>query len=172
MKKFLSALSVMLLVCTLASAQSINKRYSSTMNAEGTIHFLRPYRLKKCDAMNGFEFDITYLSSEDSVTVNCTLEVKDPEKVSEMHLISGSKRLKGQSLKTFFCDVTKDGFNIRLSSRYKLSEWASLYASTEPIVFEFLVDDGTYRRATYKGSQWKTERENVTRIIKTINYKL
>jgi len=159
-----------LAVSLMCTARSIEKRYSSYISEKGTIYFFRPKKLAKNTNIGKFNFDMTYVSHKDSVIVNCSVNIKNSEKVSHLELKSGDKTIPGDAVYIIFRNVIKNGYVVRVSSRFLLKDIEECFSNSNPLIFHIMSTDGQEYEATYTSSQWKEESEQVTRILNSINY--
>lgn len=157
-------------VSLMSTARSIEKRYSSYLSEKGTINFFRPQKLKNNTNMGKFKFDMTYISHKDSVIVNCTLNVMSGELISNLELKNGEKKKSGENVFVIFRNVIKDGFQVRVSSRFLFTDIQECFNNQTPLVFCFQMKDGTTCTASYTPSQWKKERQQVSRILSSLNF--
>ena len=159
-----------LTIALTCSAQSIEKRYRSYLSERGTINFFRPKKLDVKANVDKFIFDMTYVSRQDSIIINSSLSIKDEGVLSQFKLKSGEKEIPGEAVTMLYRDVTKQGYTIRISSRFLIKDIEECFSSNSPLIFTIVLTDGTVCTATYKPSQWKQERLQVTRILQSINF--
>lgn len=159
-----------ILVCVLCDGQSIEKRYSSHLTENGTIHFFRPKQLDKTVNMDAFNFDMSYHSKSDTITINCSLYMQDDAIVKELNLKSGNKTISCYSVNMLYRDVTKKGYILRITSKFPFTDVKESFNSSIPLMFCItLVNDGRCF-ATYKESKWKKECAQISKIINSIYY--
>ena len=162
-----------LLLITIAlncGAQRIEKRYSSYLSEKGTINFFRPKKLDKKVNADKFIFDMTYISKHDSITINCLVATNSGGVAKEFNLKSGERNISGEAVSTLFRDVVKNGFAIRITSRFLIKDIKESFYNQKPLIFNITLTDGTTCMATYKPSKWKKESLQITRILESINY--
>ncbi len=158
-------LSVM---CLQLEAQSINNRYRSHIGNGGTTYFFVPKKLSKKTGVDKFVYDMTYLSATDSVTLNFTIVVEDPIKVESLILKNNGEGVETSCISMIYTDVLDDGYEIRTTTMFALSELRKVFSEEFPLVFEMKLSNGEIVTATYKTSQWKKENEIITRIFNSI----
>lgn len=151
-------------------AQSANKRYRSYLSERGTVNFIRPFKLGNKNNIDLFEFDMTYVSYSDSITINCTLKTKRPNIVRALELRTGCHEVIDNDVYLLYRDVLKDGYEMRITSRFSFDDIKRIYKSTSPCVFKVIFNDGSWGTATYSKSKWKSEHLNMTRILESINF--
>lgn len=169
MKRLLFIL-LLTISCLNCSAQSIEKRYSSSLTNQGTIHFFRPKKLGKIDNIDSFSFDMTCLSGRDSLTLNFSIATTYETTVNSLELKSEEMKVEGQQLRILYKDVTTKGYVIRVSSVFAVKDIKSFFSKKSPLVFYVTLSNGKSCTATYKDSQWKRESEQVSRIFYSLIY--
>ena len=166
----LIALLLLFFVNLSMTAQSFDKRYTSHLSNNGIISFIRPKQLSVKTNLDKFEYDMTYLSGHDSITINCSLYVKNEALVKELNIKSGERELKGEKVAVIYRDVTTKGYVLRVTSRFPFSDIKTCFENSTPFEFYAVMTDGSQCTATYRASKWEKEQQMITRIFKTINY--
>ena len=100
---------LLILVAFSCEAQSVSKRYSNFLTNKGTIYFFRPAKLDKLNGMDNFTFDMTYLTKKDSVTINCSIDIRDADPVNLIKIQNGIHEITGEGTYMIFRDVIKKG---------------------------------------------------------------
>lgn len=149
-------------------AKSVNERYSSFLTQNGIIHFFRPTKLDRFNGIDNFNYDMTYLSKKDSITINCSIDLKDNHLVHLFKIQNGIQEITGDDTYMMFRDVTKKGYRIRLSSRFPIREIVELFVSNQPLTFCIETTQNITLSATYTPSHWKKENKIMTRILQSI----
>lgn len=169
MTKYIFTL-LLLTISISCKAQSIEKRYSSYLSEKGTINFFRPKKLDKKINVDKFVFDMTYVANNDSAIINCSLNIKSGGVAKELNFISDNRNIEGDAITTLYRDVLKNGYTIRVSSRFPIKVIKEVFSNNSPLIFSVTLTDGINCKATYKPSEWKKERLQITRILESINY--
>lgn len=164
----LITLSLLLLIFSSGFSQSTNKRYRSHVGNEGTSYFFVSKKLSHKKGVEKFEFDMTHLSTTDSVTLNFTIITKLPSTVRTMSLVNDSCNIKASNLSMLYRDILDDGYEIRTTSRFALKDIQQLFSHENTLRFTMSLNDNCQAYATYSRSQWKKERETITRILNSI----
>lgn len=149
-------------------AQSIDKRYRSTITQKGTLHFFRPMKLTKVENMDKFVYDMTYISNTDSVTLNFTIEIKNPQMIEKVELQADGVIATENTPKMLYRDVLSSTYVERISVRLPYKDIEQAFKSETPLSFLTTLSDGTICKATYPKSKWKKENANITRILQSI----
>ena len=152
------------------TAQSLDKRYTSHLSNNGIIGFIRPKQLSVTTNLDKFEYDMTYVSGQDSITINCSLYVKNEALVKELNIKSGERELKGEKVAVIYRDITPKGYVLRVTTRFSFNDVKTCFENSTPFEFYAMMTDGSQCTATYRASKWQKEQQMVTRIFKTLNY--
>ena len=158
----------MCVLCFQMEAQSIDKRYRSYIGNGGTAYFFLPKKLKETEGVKNFVYDITHLSITDTVTLNFTIVVEEPVMVDSLVLVNSDKITTVSSVSLLYRDVLDEGYEIRTTSGLALQKMQSVYSDASPLEFKMYLSNGKVVKAAYKKSQWKKERETVSRILNSI----
>ena len=149
--------------------KSVGDRYASRMTRDGTIFFILPERLKATDGVDRFEYDMTCLTWNDTVTVNFSVRSKNMEVPEHVALQSGDKRFDAVGIAKLYTDIVKNGYEIRMSCRFLWDDIQRAFTAVQPPVFLF-DQSGVERSATYTPRQWKGERRILSEILELYNY--
>lgn len=168
MRKIIN-ICVILLISLSGYAQSAEGRYSSRMTQDGTLFFIMPQKLGRCEGLRNFEYDMTLLNWSDSMTINFTFESPMMVKPEDLKIISDSCVFECNSYKLLFTDVKKERYEIRVTSKYPVSVFESILKTLTPPVFSFS-QDGVVRTASYKESSWRKERKKFNDIFQIYLY--
>ena len=148
--------------------QSIYNRYSSRMTADGMCYFFRNKKLTETEAINRLDYDMTYLDWKDSVTVNFTIWADAPQLPKSLKIISEVDTLVCDNLKRLFVDITKKGYEIRMSSLFSKEEIRKMIHSTSAPIFTFDMDRRN-ATATYSKSSWEKDSKKLQIILQLID---
>ena len=152
------------------SAQSINKRLFSHVTQKGTVYFIGEKRLSSPDPdIKRFEYDLTYLASGDSVTVNFTVISSNPNNIETLEICNGEKNVEATNVELLFHEIQKKNYVVRTTSRVSYQELKDILKTDIPIWFDFSRTDGQKSRSQYKPSEWKKEKELFERVFYLIN---
>lgn len=160
----------MLIMCFQIEAQSLNSRYRSHIGSNGTTYFFCPKKISPQKGIDRFVYDMTYLSSTDSVTLNFTFIAKKPDSVRSVILKNGENQIKANYLSTLYRDVLKNGYEIRTTSKFSFDEIQKVFNDELPLVFLITLNNGDIITAKYGKSQWKKETKIIPLILNSITY--
>lgn len=158
-----------LLISLPVYAQSAQGRYASRMTPDGTILFIMPQKLSKTDGIKNFEYDMTLLSWTDSVTVNFTFQSPAMGLPESLNISNARQDVKCTDYSLLYMDITKRGYEIRVTSRFSATDIKELFNEATPPVFHF-VQGGQECSATYKEGAWKKDRKKINDIYQLYLY--
>lgn len=132
---------------------------------DGMLFFILPQRLKETSGIKRFEYDMTMLSWNDSVTVNFTFESTSLDPVTELNIVSGDSTYPCDSFSTLFMDAKKNHYEIRITSKFTLAEIEKILKNSTPPRFCFRQDNSD-KSATYTSKAWITDKKKLNDILK------
>lgn len=143
-------------------------RYVSRPVVGGTLYFLEPQKLGIVDGAKKFEYDVTYVTSADSATVNFTVIAREAVKPINLRLtIGGDSIVNCTDYELFFIDNHGSNYEIRVSSRYAYADITKALTSTVAPIFSLNLGD-TRVTATYKSGAWQKDRKKIAEVINLI----
>lgn len=150
-------------------AQKINNHYVSYIQQKGTLYFIRPQKgFKNKGYGSSFIYDITCLSSSDSVTINFSYFDKNSRILDSLYLIRGSKRILVPVSKIFI-ETKKANWHYRFTTRVLLSELETFFVENEIGTIALIEKNTTIPLYTSK-KKWKKNAAINTKIFKLIRY--
>lgn len=168
MKRLL--LSFIFVLATLPGwSQSSFNRYSSRITKDGICYFFKEQKLNSVSGMKKFTYDMTYPDWTDSIIVNFSMYCNIPDVPQKLSIRSGDKVYVCYDFRSLYVDLLKDGYEIRITSRFAKDDIVSLLQQSEyPMVFE-METKGINIYAKYKGSAWRKDRKKLNDIFLLIN---
>lgn len=148
-------------------AQSAHNRYSSRLTPDGMCYFFRQIEISKLEGISKFEYDMTYLDRNDSVTVNFTIHSPAPNSPKVTHIKSGNNTFTCEKTERYFVDITKKGYVIRSSAKFHKNEIDKIVFCTSAPVFYFKLGAAD-ASATYTESAWKKDSKKLQNILNLI----
>jgi len=150
-------------------AVTAQDRYTSRPTQDGTLFFLSPKKLGNVKGADGFEFDMTYVTSNDSAYVNFSVKSKTAVRPTGLCLIYGNgEKYECDNYKLLFIDKHGSSYEIRVTSTFPFSVLREAFSSTESPVYAFNLA-GTNVEASYKKSAWKKDRSRISEIFNLID---
>lgn len=157
-------------LCTLSTAifsQSAHKRYTGRMTQDGMCYFFSAAELKDTEGISHFDYDITYLDWQDSITINFTAHTPSADVPSKLAMTNGNNTYMCDNHKHLYIEFRKKGYTARMTSRYALKDFQQLLRHAQPLRFTF-EQDGQLKSAAYKPKAWEKERKTLTQIFQLI----
>ena len=151
-------------------AQPITNRYRSHLNSDGITYFFCPKKIGHNANVSKFTYDMTYHTSEDSVTLNFTIITTSPVKVEGFELTYEQGNCTGSNVATMYADIVGSKYEIRTTSRFSLKDIYEAFSQEEGLCFRIHFEDDGEGSASYGSSEWKKESKAITRIIDLINF--
>ena len=153
--------------CMLVAAGSLSKRYSTFGTINGTLYFVRPMHMPKCEGNQtkyGLTFDITYLYGDtDSVSFTTTVVTSGKENLDSVLVKSKSGTIRAKT-ELIYREPHKSYYVNRIRFYIKWSEWKELYGSATPYVIEY----GKRLRFSFKQKKWEKESKTINDIMDII----
>tara|TARA_B100000614_G_C14336689_1_gene407125 strand:+ start:116 stop:679 length:564 start_codon:yes stop_codon:yes gene_type:complete len=106
----------------ITNAQKISKYFTSSMQSNGVLYFIEPkQKFKNNKGDCNLFYDLTYLTTNDTVTLNFTYSDKEIREIDSIGLILDNRTVSSRTKKIFI--------------ESKMSKWKHRYSS------QFLFDD-------------------------------
>lgn len=163
MKRILSVI-VTLTTFLISFSQSAEGRYISRMTADGVLYFIMPQQLKDLSGLKHFDYDMTLLSWTDSVTINFTFESSSMQLPENLEIVCNKNPIVCNSFSPLFVDIKKNHFEIRITSKYSISDLEQILKSITPPEFSF-TQGGVPKSATYKQKVWIKDKKRLNDIM-------
>lgn len=164
--KILLLLTTLVISSTLW-AQSAHKRYITRMTKDGMCYFFRATELSATEDISHFEYDITYLDWQDSITVNYTAYTSSPAIPVDLAITNGTLTYPCTDYKHLYVEFRKKGYEVRMTSRYALADFEQLLDAPQPLTFVFM-QGNEKKSAAYKPKAWQKERNTIKQILQLI----
>lgn len=152
-------LLVFFLISTLCNvvAQPNSSRCVTFLGADGQGTFFKPHKVPSDNKDVRFEYDMTYIEKQDSITLNFSFITKDMKEVESMHVQGDDKILKPIFSKRLFIELQGKNYITRIHTIFNFKELRDLLSNSNSVSFIIVTKDKTYTN-TYKKSDWKKER--------------
>lgn len=153
------------------SAQKINKDYLFYPQDKGILYFIYPqkgFRSPSETDIKGLEYDITYLSTDDSLTLSFTYVNKEICKPEAISFISPENRLlyKGETL-MLFVQPLKQNWKHRGMVKIPYAKAAQIYETESPFRLQIHTNrvDIHYQ---IRDGKWEKQHKMIKRILEII----
>jgi len=149
------------------NAQKISKYYSVSFQKNGSLYFIEPEygfenRSENCELI----FDMTYLSSQDSLLLNFSFISPEIVEIDSISFVTAQNTISSESQKLFIEDEKK-AWKHRYSSQFLFDEVQLLFQSEKSPTLA-VHSNGDMITLTMKQNKWKKERDIVSKILKMI----
>lgn len=154
------------MLVTMFNAMAI-ERYVSRPVTDGILYFIMPKKLDNVTGVKSFEYDMTMVSSLDSVTVNFTVYSPTAQEPTDLKLTGGATNVKCDNYKLLFVDKAGKNYEIRVTSTFPKAVIEKLFTANDAPGFEFKLGP-TAVAASYKPGAWKKDREKISEVFNLI----
>lgn len=157
--RYLILIFTLFVVTANCLADAFDRRVRTHLTDAGIVYYVGNKKLSNADAsIKLFEYDLTYVEDNDSVTVNFTLVSANPSDVSALTIGNGRKQVEASSVSLLFHETKGKAYEVRTTSRVLFSDLKLLFSDGLPITFSIRRADGQLQKAHYTESQWKKEK--------------
>lgn len=165
------ALTLSLLIVSLSlAAESIDKRLRTHSTPGGTLYFIADKKLSKHDkGIDKFLYDITYVDSRDSATINFSILSASPADVATLTIGNATTRIEAEGVALLYHELHKKKYLIRTTAKVPYAALKPILTSSQPLSFTIGRTDGQTHTAFYSPGQWKSEQALFGRIVYLIN---
>lgn len=144
-------------------------RYFSRITDTGTCYFFTPKSIQAAKGIKSFNYDMTYVVPGDSVVINFTIIGKAAERPSQLTLTGGNgSSIKCNNFSTLFVDIDGDNFEVRVTSRFHVTDIRAIFQGPQPLSFIFTQGSSSFS-CGYTNSQWQKDRNEINRIFQLID---
>ncbi len=149
--------------------QKISNYYVSSIQGNDNLYFIKPQGGWENKTHNSsLEYDITYLSSNDSAVLN--FSYFDPENLDIRNLVlkTGNDSVVGIT-KTIFIDSAKSKWKYRLTTTFLLTDLKKFFSDSGQPVFIIISGEKQIVQLTIRRKIWVNQRQIVSRILEMIS---
>ena len=147
-------------------AQKISKHYTSSLQQNGTLYFIyeqNDFKSKSSD----FKYDLTILSTGDSVTFNFSILEKDNVEIDSIQLVKESLQFTSATDRIFI-EPKKNLWHGRFTTKFLFTDIQKFYSEGVPKIVLYAKKGNM--EFTIKPSAWKDQYELMNRIFQVIRY--
>ena len=156
----------LLLTSGVSSAQNLSKYYVSSTQPDGILYFIKPQtNFNNPEIKTDFTFDVTYLNTNDSATVNFTYFDKKNIYPESITIAYGDWKYQ-TTLKRIYVDVDKDRWRYRYTLQIPFDQLVIFYRANAPVI---TITTNTPRTITIKPvKQWEKNADINHKIMQII----
>ncbi len=148
-------------------AQKIDKHYTSSIQENGTLYFIKTIEgYKNAPKKTSLSFDITYLSSTDSAILNFTYLSNQISQIDSISFIHGNTSTNSVSSKLFI-EAEKLNWEHRYSSKFSFSDIDLIFKSESPAKMRLFYENESMELVISEKT-WSKKSEILRRIISMI----
>lgn len=160
--------SLLLLTSTI-NGQNISKYYTSSLQGNGTLYFIFPQSGFNNNKINGkLTYDITYLTTNDTATLNFSYYDKLDRTIDSVVFISGNQTFSS-SAKKIFIETKKTKWHYRYSSKILFTDINVFFSQADNPNIILYTQQGTVE-LNIKTKTWKKQSSVTKKILTLIKY--
>lgn len=166
--RYLLFLSLLFLANT-SNGQNISKYYTSSLQGNGMLYFIFPQSgFNNKEVNSTFIYDITYLTTNDTITLNFSYFDKSKYDIDSIAFVSNNETCSTK-VKKIFIETKKQKWHCRYSSKVLFSDLNSfLNQSGKPKIILY-TKQGVVE-LTIKARIWKKKSSVTKKILTLIKY--
>lgn len=166
MKRFFS-LFLVLWVSLAAFAVKLEDRYVMKTIEDGQIYYIAPYQISsKTKNIKPLMADVTYVTTNDSVTMNFSVWTPQ-ELLADSIMLRSGKQVYCRDFETFFVERDAKLWIHRYSMRFPLESLNAIYAASTPFVLSVYAKGQTVEYS-YTANMWPKEQDWMNQILHII----
>lgn len=148
-------------------AERLEDRFVSRSYTDGMLYFIEPFQLPSISKKEPIFLDVTYLTSQDSITLNMSVYYNEILQIDSICFVYDDT-LKISKLLTFFIEKEKNKFVHRHSCRIPYFALLKMYQNEkQPFTMELFTDKGVFLYSY--GKKWEKERSWMIQIFQLIS---
>lgn len=156
LRKFLLSLLFGGMFFSTAYAQNLSKRYVASNQNEGVLYFVFPQKGYQDQNASNFIYDLTYLDSKDSMTLNFTFKSKESLVIDSLAITSETVNLK-EACQKIYVEFAKSKWIYRNTSKVLYADIRRFFMSKEAPIIQVYCKDGSVVNFKIKQGKWGKE---------------
>jgi len=146
------------------SAQKISKYFTSSMQDDGALYFIEPKQeFKNNDEHCKLFYDLTYLTTNDSITLNFTYSDKEIRKIESLSFIQGNVNISTHT-KKLFVESENDIWIHRYSAKFLFNDLDFLFQQRKKASI-LIHHCGKSVKLEIEKRKWNKQSELLTKIL-------
>ncbi|NCB07157.1 MAG: hypothetical protein EOM73_03220 [Bacteroidia bacterium] len=160
--------SLMLLTSTI-NGQNISKYYTSSLQGNGVLYFISPQIEFSNNIINAkFIYDITYLTTNDTATINFSYYDKNEKTIDSVVFVSDNQRYSAR-VKKLFIETKKLKWHYRYSFNFSFTDLNIFFNQTDNPKIILYTQQGAVELSV-KTKTWKKKSVLIKKILTLIKY--
>lgn len=147
-----------------AKAQNISKFYTSSIQDKGTLYYIFPLKLNNNKKHLSFFYDITSLSSKDSISVNFTFYNNKKLVIDSFCLKNFNQELNLIPIK-LFVETDKKYWIYRYSVQIHNANFNALFKSIQPPNIYLICNGEEKTELKIRKKSWKKQSKIISKIL-------
>lgn len=148
-------------------AEKIEDRYVSRTVPDGLLFFICPFELPNCQKMPAAELDITYLITNDTLTLNMSVYLSSIISLDSIKF-TGYTNKTIANFETFYIDKKKKRYVHRYSCKLPYKFWVDCYNSDKPFLMSLYAGDNCLDYG-FSAKEWSNECGWMRQVLEIIN---
>lgn len=122
----------------------------------GTLFFVKPTKanIKEGEIKKALEFDITYISPKDTITLNASVQLAQPQKLDTLVCQSATGEVYSFETQRLYLQPRGSHWESRLSIAIPYAQWQKLLQAQQPSIFSFNNNHKTIVSYQFTPKQW------------------
>jgi len=147
--------------------QNINKYYTSSIQESGTLYFIElKQEFENKIKRSKFSYDLTYLTSKDSISLNFTYSDKTIRGIDSISFVQNNNRISSKAEKIFI-ETDKKLWNHRYSTKFLVKDMHTVFQqSLKPIILVHYGNESM--QLDVKNNKWRKQSEIMLKILTLI----
>lgn len=170
MKKIVFFLLFAFVSITSFAKSNLSDKYVMRLRANDLLYFILPNEIESLDKNKSLKFDITYVTSEQDVTINMSIFTKQELVINSIGFAS-DKNLLIKDFKTFYVEKEDNWWCHRISCRVPFDYLKQMYLSANSYKIE-IYDNQKVLTYTFSGKTWKNEQLWMNKLLALITQNL
>jgi len=169
-KKLSSLFLLFFFACLLrpSIAQNISKYFTSSIQDSGTLYFIEPpTKFSNKTHQSKVVFDLTYLTTKDSVLLNFSLFKKKLVRINQLHFVQKNNCIQSP-VKKIFVDSKNKKWHHRYAVKFSFNDLKQLFRDKQKPSLLLLFSDQSELQLMIKKKKWEKSAELLSRIFALI----
>ncbi|MDU1905797.1 MAG: hypothetical protein E6772_13550 [Dysgonomonas sp.] len=149
--------------------QNVKNKYTSHSTSEGSVYFIKPLKgFENKQISSKLEYDITYLSSNDSLTYNFTFVAQTASPVDSVSFLVNNNK-ETVPAKMLFISPEKNKWKHRVSLKVPNTNFTELYQNSIPYQLVIYSPKGK-QTFSISNKDWQQQTSIVNKVFEIIQY--
>jgi len=154
-------------ICSITNAQKISKFYTSSMQDDGILYFIEPKQeFKNKKEHCKFIYDLTYLTVNDSISLNFTYSDNLIREIDSIVFIQEKIRLSSKAEKIFI-ETNKNVWKHRYSGRFSFNDFNEIFKQDKQALVLVYFQNKTIQ-LEINNKKWKKTSTIISKIFSLI----